>query len=156
MRARQLQGSRRTRRWLGVVPLALLWGAGCSPQEIPHVPTYEADIRPLVLSRCVRCHGGGGKLNADPTADPPFKDFPPIDGFFDRFDDPPCADAGTSSCLHGMRFFATDMVKKGRLITYLHPEPNQPRMPPPPSPALTTTQLQIFDAWLAEAPPLEK
>ena len=41
-------------------------GGACSIEDTPHAPTYTLDIQPLVLSRCVRCHGAGGHLNADP------------------------------------------------------------------------------------------
>jgi hypothetical protein len=143
--------------WVATVVAALVSGAGCSPQEVPQVPTYEADIRPLVLSRCVRCHGGGGTLNGDPKY---LGGFPASDGRFDLFDDPPCAaDAGTTPCHHGMFFFATDtgpLMKRQQLIDRIHHKAGLPPMPPPPSPALTSTQLEIFDAWLAEDPPLEK
>jgi hypothetical protein len=142
----------------GVARLALALGltASCGFQDIPHAPTYEADIRPLVLSRCVRCHGGGGTLNADPTALPPFHDFAPINGYFDHFEDQNCgADAPPAGCKHGLFFYATDMAKKAQLTGFIDSHTDN-RMPPKPSPALTSTQLQIFHTWLDEGPPLEK
>ena len=48
-------------------------------------------------------------------------------------------------------------MKRQLLINYSLPKPGKPRACLlPPSPALTSTQLEIFDAWLAEDPPLEK
>ena len=32
----------------------------------PARPTYKNDIAPLMEAHCIRCHGAGGTLNADP------------------------------------------------------------------------------------------
>ena len=48
---------------VGVTTLA----AGCGEEEVRAFHSYEKDIRPLMLARCVRCHGGGGTFNTDPA-----------------------------------------------------------------------------------------
>jgi mono/diheme cytochrome c family protein len=45
---------------------ALSGAAGCGENPIPDRPTYERDIKPLMEANCIRCHGAGGMLNADP------------------------------------------------------------------------------------------
>ncbi len=128
----------------------------CSIEDTPHAPTYTLDIQPLVLSRCVRCHGAGGHLHGDPDALGIYKNFPPVDGYFNEFNDQNCeGDAGASAnCKHGMFFYATNPVKLSMLNTFIHSTTDN-RMPPPPAPALTSSQIKIFDTWLAESPPQE-
>ena len=43
----------------------LVGAAGCL-NAVPDRPTYERDIKPLMEAHCIRCHGAGGTLNADP------------------------------------------------------------------------------------------
>ena len=129
-------------------------GGACSIEETPHAPTYTLDIQPLVLSRCVRCHGAGGTTHADPDA--VVFSYAPFDGYFNEFNDQDCeGDAGAGvMCKHGMFFYATNPAKLGLLNTFIHSKTDN-RMPPPPAPALTSSQLKIFDTWLAESPPQE-
>ena len=44
---------------------ALVGAAGCL-NAVPDRPSYERDIKPLMEAHCIRCHGAGGTLNADP------------------------------------------------------------------------------------------
>jgi hypothetical protein len=59
-----------TRGW---VPLALAGafglsaGAGCGPQ-VPEEPTWEEDVRPILMANCVRCHGDPPLLPNIPAA----------------------------------------------------------------------------------------
>jgi hypothetical protein len=126
---------------------------GCSPDLPPEQPTYEADIKPIVLSRCVRCHGGGGRLNADPEETLGIA--APFDGYFDHYEDQgDCVgDGGVPGpdCKHGLLFYATDGPKKTLLVGYID-STGKNRMPPEPSPTLTHRQLEVFHNWLAEMP----
>ena len=57
-------------RWVGgsLLTLALAALVGGCEDAIPASPTFEVDVKPIFLANCVRCHGAGGTLNADPRA----------------------------------------------------------------------------------------
>ncbi len=122
----------------------------CSIQNTPHAPTFDADIRPIMLSRCVRCHGAGGGLNGDPTSTNPLYRIPPNDGHFDRFEDD-CSDAMPTRC-HGLGHYTTAPAVTV-LTNFIHDTAGAP-MPPAPAPRLTSDQLDIVDLWLANGAPV--
>jgi mono/diheme cytochrome c family protein len=135
---------------LGALASASL--GACSIQNTPHAPTFTTDIRPIMLSRCVRCHGAGGTLNRDPnTTLPGYSQ--PFDGFFDRMEDD-CPDGKAIGC-HGLGHYTTDPGKT-TLLNYIHDRNGvQSPMPPAPAPRLTTDQLDIIDLWLANGAPVD-
>ena len=124
--------------------------AGCE-EPVPKTPTFAVDVAPLFLARCVRCHGAGGSLNADPRA---YEKSPPPDGYLDHYDDQgDCALDATgrlpASCRHGARYEADN----GNLHIYIHLPPPD-RMPMVPADPLTSWELELVDNWLAESPPM--
>jgi hypothetical protein len=131
--------------------VASLSMGACSIQNTPHAPTFESDIKEITASRCVRCHGAGGKLNGDPTSTNPAYRTAPIDGYFDRMEDD-CPDAQTFNC-HGLGYYTTGS-KLTQLKNYIHDIGGLP-MPPAPAPRLTSNQLDIFDLWLANGAPAQ-
>jgi hypothetical protein len=133
---------------LASLATATLGLGGCSVQNTPHAPTFESDIKEITASRCVRCHGAGGTLNGDPDSINPKG--APIDGFFDRMEDD-CPDAKPFGC-HGLGHYATNPADT-RLHDYIHRIKGALPMPPTPAPALTSSQLDIFDLWLANGAP---
>jgi hypothetical protein len=113
-------------------------------------PTYEADVRPILMSRCIRCHGSPPL--GDPTASPP-SGSPVPTVRFDVFGDTNCGtDAGTG-CVHGAAFEAMQNGFKTFLVDRAG---SALAMPPPPAPKLTSYQLDTILKWESESPPLEK
>jgi len=134
---------------LASVATATLGLGGCSVQNTPHAPTFESDIKEITASRCVRCHGAGGTLNADPKAVLAFR---PFDGFFDRMEDD-CPDGATMAC-HGLGHYT--VPGDTRLHDFIHRVKGAAYpMPPAPAPPLTSEQLDIFDLWLANGAPAQ-
>jgi hypothetical protein len=116
---------------------------------VPKTPSFELDVKPIFAAHCVRCHGAGGTLNADPRA--PDKNAP-SDGYLDRYADksdctPDAAGDVPPTCERG----ALSEAKNGYLKLYLH-FTNQLRMPLAPSEPLTSWELETVDNWLAETP----
>lgn len=136
---------------LGALASASL--GGCSIQNTPHAPTFNTDIRPIMLSRCVRCHGAGGSLNGDPKSTLMGYRIPPFDGHFDRFEDD-CSDAVPTGC-HGLGFYTG--ANEATLTDFIHDRNNRKGtpMPPAPAPRLTSDQLDIIDLWLATGAPVD-
>jgi hypothetical protein len=135
--------------------MALLGGglvaAGCSVEDTPHAPTFATDIKPIMLSRCVRCHGAGGRLNLDEHTTANVGR--PFDGFFDRMEDD-CPDGQASGC-HGLGHYTTGALKT-RLLNLIHGGKGDiGPMPPLPAPALTSHQIGIVELWLANGAPAE-
>lgn len=119
--------------WLtaaGAAALALP-SLACGPIT-PVTPTWTNDVRPLLISRCMRCHDGrmegGDKLIADPkTAGPAWN--------FDYLE-------LTSPLQPGLQQLKAQGVKavRGELAPLR-------RMPPPPNEALEDWQIEIIEAW---------
>src|SRR5262245_6176925 len=62
--------------------------AGCSSTPEPPVPTdpsYATDVRPILLARCVSCHGAGDMLSGDPPGSA--LPGPPPNGYLDHYED---------------------------------------------------------------------
>jgi hypothetical protein len=147
----------------GAFAAAALAG-GCSFQPgAPDMPTYEAAVRPIMMSHCVRCHGD--PLLGDPTSDllpsepkymglaPDYLRGPPrVSVRFDRYEDTNCdtVDGGTNpACFRGAKVFASTIAL---YVGDMAPLP----MPPPPAPVLTKAQVDTIARWAAEMPPLER
>jgi hypothetical protein len=133
--------------------------AACG-QAVPSMPSYQTDVQPIVLARCVRCHGGGNCLQAENGASPP------PNGFFQNyFDDPPgcsTADGGLqppdpndpcprllTSCRFGFHFYALQVggtIPTRDVHRRIH-EQDSARMPPPPATSLTDRQFEVLDRW---------
>jgi hypothetical protein len=130
----------------GVLALVLL--GGCE-KPVPAMPTFAVDVHPILAASCVRCHGAGGTLNADPRAienDPPQSN---LDQYDDDADCVPTPQGTPLSCVRGAAYEATI----GNLHAVLHgSEP--PRMPLAPSDPLGDWELAVIDNWVAESPQL--
>jgi len=134
---------------------------GCTAESVPNVPTYENDVKPIMQARCIRCHGAGGTDNADPDHKGILPGSAPFDGIFTRLEDD-CGDGAALMC-HGLLHYAGVPTSDGGsspqslMRAYIHSTSDSgtvnPRMPPPPSPLLTSRELDVLDKWLSESPP---
>lgn len=123
-------------------------GAGCNLEpSVVSKPTYEADVRPIFMARCIRCHGY--PTLGDPTAT---QTSAPLAGLrFDVYGDTNCDSDAGAACVHGAAYEAN----KKSFTLYLETFPQSGGgMPPPPAPALTTYQKDTVLRW--EADPIEK
>jgi hypothetical protein len=135
-------------RVLGPIAVAAMLAA-CQ-EAVPKTPSFELDVKPIFDAACVRCHGAGGTLNADPYAgdtNPPNESY--LDAYADRGD---CgiAQAGVpATCKRGALYEAMN----GNINLYLH-FTNILRMPLAPSEPLARWELDVVENWLAETPPM--
>jgi hypothetical protein len=134
---------------VGSVALAVLALSACQ-EPVPKTPSFEVDVKPIFQASCVRCHGAGGTLNADPRA---FEAVMPPDGFLDRYEDKSdCSLDATGNIPATCRRGALSEAKSGNLAYYLHTT-SIVRMPMAPSGPLAPWELEVVDNWLAESPP---
>ena len=135
--------SMRLKGLLTLAALALVVGAaGCGSNSIPENPGWARDIQPLMEAHCIRCHGGGGKLNGDP-------DVPP--GSL-KVACAPIPDGGAYTCAPSLGNFTTQaglMPYHLLMQSYL----NYP-MPPPPSEPLDDFETKLLLKWAGETNPL--
>ena len=143
--------------WAMAAGVLVAAAAGCAP-SVPAAPSYAADVHPIFLAHCVRCHGAGGSLNEvlDPKDGPDAGPLPGAGGrpalaYLGQFaDSGDCADPSSPACHRGASWVATQTTE---LHLYLHPPAGFPPMPPPPAPRLDAWELKVVDAWLANPLP---
>jgi hypothetical protein len=142
--------------------IAVGLAAGCGP-PVPVSPSYEADVRPIFMSHCVRCHGAGGMINqahepTGPDAAPlPSDPVKPLNCYLNQYADTNCTadDAGVvpANCHKGAQTWAAPTVNGlpgiGARLRGTPPSP----MPPPPAPPLSDWELKVVNAWLANPRP---
>jgi hypothetical protein len=114
---------------------------GCGP-VVPDRPTWQHDIRPLMVARCIRCHndpGGVDPLTAN--AVPAWGAKPPL------------------VLLYNFDFVTLPNPVPQQLTALQALGPKSVRgsphiMPPPPAEKLEDWEIQLLDNWAAEKPPL--
>jgi hypothetical protein len=99
--------------------------AGCGEDEVPARPSYALHVQPLLVARCVRCHGSAVAGVTDPDPDSPplpdkTKEKPTTTGF---------------ETFETARPLAVIIASQVSL------------MPPPPSPPLTDREKEILVLW---------
>ena len=105
--------------------------AACGP-IVPVSPTWKDDIRPLVVSRCLRCHDGSGK------GDPAVKDSTIGSGF--NFSAAEYPSDGANLLRSYLSTTGMNALRgRGPGVTR--------RMPPPPLEALEDWQIETFEVW---------
>lgn len=111
-----------------------LSSVACGP-IVPVSPTWANDIRPLMVSRCIRCHDEPGRIDPDSKATKnPFLGIAAIPNLnYQNFADIPSASLSLVK-------LSADAVK-GKLPGGI------PRMPPPPAEVLEDWQIDMLQAW---------
>jgi hypothetical protein len=131
----------RTKLLLAFITVAAASGAlaGCGEDEAPIFPTYETDVAPLLAARCIRCHGAGGTMFADPEISQAWIDGrnaktpqAPVNGV--EYHRIPKGDFSTKA---GAMEYGMSLYSLGKLN----------EMPPPPFPQLTSREWAIFKGW---------
>jgi mono/diheme cytochrome c family protein len=123
---------------------------GCGEEPVPAEPGYAADVRPIFVARCVRCHGAGDKLNGDPLS---LAGAPPTNGYLQQYDDSgPCLqDPLAAACKRGALYYGK--IKPALIFTGRLHSSGDDRMPPLPAETLSDHQIQVIERWTTEATP---
>jgi hypothetical protein len=149
----------RLRSFVGALALG---AAGCTIYPAaPAEPGYEADVQPIFLAHCTRCHGAGpdgGSLNAASVpnvsynaAGPPKTIGPYLTQFGDTCPASPDGGAGNCNSTQGcVRCGALSFAKLTQMRVHLT---NALEMPPAPAPRLNDWELKVIDAWAANPLP---
>jgi hypothetical protein len=152
-----MRGDMDTRRFVIVLalPLAIALAAsnlGCSP-EVPAMPTYTSDVRPILMAHCVRCHGANDMLNANPDLAGRTLTMP-MTCYLQRFEDMgDCTTTGSTTCRHGAGYCGTLMGTESLITSrVLLPEGDVRRMPPPPADPLNDWEKEVLTRWSSAAP----
>jgi hypothetical protein len=140
-----------------IVLLALLAPTGlgaCSP-PVPASPSYAADVQPIFVAHCTRCHGAGDMLQADPPVTDPLTKGAPLQGYLGHFEDRgDCtpADGGSvptaPTCMRGAAYYGM-----GSMVGYALWNTWFPRMPPPPAAALNNFERDVILKWIQNPKP---
>jgi hypothetical protein len=130
---------------LGLAGLAI----GCGPPPGPDKPSFATDVKPIMMAHCVRCHGAGGTLNADPSLTGEYKGKAPKLSFLDTYDfdkDSLCRTPSGTVC-QGAKVAATSFN------SYLKIFPDETRMPPLPADKLSDVQVDLLLRWAVDKLP---
>jgi hypothetical protein len=111
-----------------LLAVATLGSYGCGP-VVPVTPTWEHDVRPLMLARCIRCH--------DDPAPEAVMGILPFSFNYATFADIPT----TPVRLVDLWKMQLGNAIRGKLF--------RRRMPPPPTAALEDWQIETLDSWIA-------
>lgn len=116
--------------WLAAAVAALaLPSVACGPIT-PVTPTWKNDIRPLLVSRCIRCHDDPGR------ADPVSKTIAPPAALYNfNYVDIPSPRPMGIQLLIDKGVKSVDGTRVGT------------RMPPPPAEALEDWQIETLQGW---------
>jgi hypothetical protein len=125
-----------------------LAAAGCGENPVPTLPTYEHDIKPLMEAECIRCHGAGGTMNADPEIPSTnrLKGAPLFGDFTHLHDRKVSPGAGQEDVTVVGLLHYTGASGLASMKLYLAAP-----MPPPPADPLTDWQRKLLLTW-AENP----
>jgi hypothetical protein len=128
---------------------------GCDP-PVPESPTYEADVRPIFMAHCFRCHGAGGNFNQAraPGPDGGVLNIGKSTLYIDHYQTTtvtcPTPDGGTTTCTHlGALIYGTSSEIGAVIKT---DGTTSIPMPPPPAPRLSDWEIKVIEAWIAEKP----
>jgi hypothetical protein len=129
--------------------LALLWLPACAP-EVPAAPTYATDVHPILMAHCVRCHGAGDSLNANPDApNPTIRQ--PQQCYLQRFgDEGDCTTAGSTTCKRGAGNATCVSMIPLRISLA---ESSSLVMPPVAAAALNDWEKDVLTRWAAAPAP---
>jgi hypothetical protein len=127
--------SMRSRQLLLVAAVAAVLGSSGCENAVPLFPRYTTDIKPIMQGHCIRCHGGGGMLNADPVIAPISNSQKPTQGDFTQLAD------------KGMTFGL--MHYTGALAPAFKAFVDNDPMPPPPAPPLTPFEYDTLMTWMS-------
>jgi hypothetical protein len=136
-----------------IVLLGLVGLGACSPAA-PGSPTYAADVQPIFVAHCTRCHGAGDMLQADPTVTDPLTKGAPLQGYLGHFEDrgdctaPDGGGAVTApGCMRGAAYYAMGNPGNALWNTWFQ------RMPPPPAAALNNFERDVILQWIVNPKP---
>jgi hypothetical protein len=116
--------------------------SACEPEK-PAMPSFARDVAPIFKAHCVRCHGAGGTLNAEPRD--PMDARPTLCHLNIYNDEGDCSAAMPVNCRRGALICASS------ILSLLNAQPSA-IMPPPPA-ELNDWEKDVIATWAKIRPP---